>query len=116
MLLFDTSAGSFLIYLYDVIDSFHFFVFGVHSSPTTTRDGSEVFRDPRNGDVLAELVLKAKGSSGEVPVLASFSSPWPLGMKFNTMFSGNVFELHWEFQINLNFSFSTFLCSNGVNL
>ena len=37
-------------------------------------DGSEVSRDPRNGEVSAELVLK-----GNVPVLASFSSPWPLG-------------------------------------
>ena len=45
----------------------------------STRDGSEILRDPRNGGVLAEILLKSNGSSDKVPVLASFSSPWPLG-------------------------------------
>lgn len=41
------------------------------------RDGSEVFRDPRTGDVLAEILLKSPRSD-MMPVLASYSSPWPL--------------------------------------
>jgi hypothetical protein len=48
--------------------------------PTTgvvLRDGSQVARDARNGNVLAELVLQ--GNKDLVPVLATFSSPWPLG-------------------------------------
>jgi len=51
----------------------------------TFRDGSEVSRDPRNGDVLAEIVLKANGAS-EVPVVATFSSPWPLGTFFGDFY------------------------------
>ena len=43
------------------------------------RDGTEVSRDARNGDVLAEILLKSKGSSENLPVLTTFSSPWPLG-------------------------------------
>ena len=44
------------------------------------RDGSEVSRDPRSGDVLAEILLKSKGSAEQpIPVLTTFSSPWPLG-------------------------------------
>lgn len=42
------------------------------------RDGSEVLRDPRSGNVLAEILLKAVGGD-LLPVIASFSSPWPLG-------------------------------------
>lgn len=42
------------------------------------RDGSDVSRDSRTGDVLAEIVVK--GNDGEnAAVLASYSSPWPLG-------------------------------------
>lgn len=41
------------------------------------RDGSEVSRDSRTGNVLAEIVLNNE-SSDPVAVLASFSSPWPL--------------------------------------
>jgi len=42
------------------------------------RDGSDVSRDSRTGDVLAELVVK--GTHGDkAGVLASFSSPWPIG-------------------------------------
>ena len=44
------------------------------------REGSEVSRDSRSGDVLAEiLVTRAGGGSEPMPVVASFSSPWPLG-------------------------------------
>lgn len=39
-------------------------------------DGSEVNRDSRSGDVLAEILVKGGGS--EVPVVATFTSPWPL--------------------------------------
>jgi hypothetical protein len=41
------------------------------------RDGSDVSRDPRTGDVLAEIVVN--GVKGKTAVLASYSSPWPLG-------------------------------------
>lgn len=41
------------------------------------RDGSEVSRDTRSGNVLAEIVLGAT-SSDPTAVLASFTSPWPL--------------------------------------
>jgi hypothetical protein len=42
-------------------------------------DGSEVSRDNRSGDVLAEILVKGKGSEALMPVVATFSSPWPLG-------------------------------------
>ena len=48
------------------------------------RDGSEVMRDSRTGDVLAEIILK--NGSDKVPVLASYSSPWPLA-------TGTVFDV-----------------------
>ena len=54
------------------------------------RDGSEVFRDPRSGSVLAEIIVK--GSAGQeqsgdgVPILASYESPWPLA-------TGTVFDV-----------------------
>lgn len=59
------------------------------------RDGSEVARDPRTGDVLAEIILEGSSSnpasggsssSSKVPVLASYSSPWPLA-------TGTVFDV-----------------------
>lgn len=49
------------------------------------RDGSEVSRDSRTGDVLAEILLRAS-SNEKIPVLASFVSPWPLA-------SGSVFDV-----------------------
>lgn len=49
------------------------------------RDGSEVSRDPRTGEILAEIILTT--ISGEkVPVLASYSSTWPLA-------TGSVFDV-----------------------
>ncbi len=48
------------------------------------RDGSEVSRDPRSGDVLAEILVS--GGDNMVPILASFSSPWPLQ-------TGTVFDV-----------------------
>lgn len=41
------------------------------------RDGSELSRDPRSGDVLAEILLQTEGG-GRMAALASYSSPWPL--------------------------------------
>jgi hypothetical protein len=41
------------------------------------RDGSDISRDPRSGEVLAEIVVD--GNDGKAAVLASYSSPWPLG-------------------------------------
>uniref|UniRef100_A0A7S2E3I8 Uncharacterized protein n=1 Tax=Helicotheca tamesis TaxID=374047 RepID=A0A7S2E3I8_9STRA len=41
------------------------------------RDGSEVSRNEKTGDVLAEIVLNAKSDS-PTAVLTSFVSPWPL--------------------------------------
>jgi hypothetical protein len=43
------------------------------------RDGSDVSRDPRTGDVLAEIVVESNQRKGKTSVLASYSSPWPLG-------------------------------------
>jgi hypothetical protein len=43
------------------------------------REGSEVSRDSRSGDVLAEILVKGLSGSEPMPVVASFSSPWPLG-------------------------------------
>jgi hypothetical protein len=41
------------------------------------RDGSDISRDPRTGDVLAEILLQ--DTNGErMAALTSFSSPWPL--------------------------------------
>ena len=40
-------------------------------------DGSEVSRDPRTGDVLAEILLQDQRGE-RMAALTSFSSPWPL--------------------------------------
>jgi hypothetical protein len=40
------------------------------------REGSDVSRDSRTGDVLAEILLDT--NEGKTPYLASYSSPWPL--------------------------------------
>jgi len=47
------------------------------------RDGTDVQRNPRTGDVLAEIVMK--GEDGKIGVLTSYSSPWSLakGMVFD---------------------------------
>lgn len=51
------------------------------------RDGSEVSRNGRTGDVVAEILVQSSSDkSTKVPVLASFSSPWPLA-------SGTVFDV-----------------------
>ena len=42
-------------------------------------DGSDISRDGRSGDVLAEILVKGRGSEDLMPVVATFSSPWPLG-------------------------------------
>lgn len=42
------------------------------------RDGSEVSRDPRSGNVLAEIILQ-KTDGSRMAALSSYSSPWPLG-------------------------------------
>lgn len=48
------------------------------------REGSEVSRDSRTGNVLAEILLGP--SNSPLPFLASFSSPWPLA-------KGSVFDV-----------------------
>jgi hypothetical protein len=51
------------------------------SKPTTgviLRDGSEVSRNTRSGDVLAEIVVKDNTSGGNMAVVATFTSLWPL--------------------------------------
>ena len=55
------------------------------------RDGSEVSRDSRTGDVLAEILLQSKTKdpntkNTQIPVFASFQSPWPIA-------SGSVFDV-----------------------
>ena len=44
------------------------------------RDGSELSRDARSGNVLAEIVVKDSNKE-LIPVVAAFSAPWPLGKK-----------------------------------
>lgn len=51
------------------------------SKPNTgviLRDGTEVNRDSKSGDVLAEILVKDAKSSNLIPVVATFTSPWPL--------------------------------------
>lgn len=43
------------------------------------RDGSELSREAKSGDVLTEILLDAK-SDNPIAVITTFSSPWPLGM------------------------------------
>jgi hypothetical protein len=50
------------------------------------RDGSEVSREPRSGEVLAEILLKPVSGSERIPVLASYASTWPLA-------TGSVFDV-----------------------
>jgi hypothetical protein len=42
------------------------------------REGTDVSRDNKSGDVLAEILVKDKTTDEYMPVLTSFSSPWPL--------------------------------------
>mmetsp|Transcript_55409 Transcript_55409/g.134561 ORF Transcript_55409/g.134561 Transcript_55409/m.134561 type:complete len:293 (+) Transcript_55409:125-1003(+) len=42
------------------------------------REGTDVSRDNKSGAVVAEILLKGKSTDEYMPVLASFSSPWPL--------------------------------------
>ncbi len=59
------------------------------SKPTTgviLRDGSEVSRDARSGDVLAEILVKNSSTGDMIPVVATFTSPWPLA-------TGTVFDV-----------------------
>ena len=46
---------------------------------STHREDTEVSRDKGSGDVFAEILVKSK--DGLIPVVASFTSPWPLGKK-----------------------------------
>lgn len=51
------------------------------SKPTTgvvLRDGSEVNRDVKTGDVLAEILVKDASSGDMIPVVTTFTSPWTL--------------------------------------
>ena len=50
------------------------------------RDGTEVQRNARTGNVLAELLLQDPTKKAYVPILASFDSPWPLA-------TGSVFDV-----------------------
>jgi hypothetical protein len=74
-------------------------------SKSLLRDGSEVFRDSRTGDVLAEILLKPRnaGTTSKIPVFASFQSPWPLA-------SGTVFDVECR---NPNTGDGSFLAVTG---
>lgn len=59
------------------------------SKPTTgvvLRDGSVVNRDARSGDVMAELLVKNSSNGDMIPVVTTFTSPWPLA-------TGSVFDV-----------------------
>jgi len=45
------------------------------------RQGSDVSRNEKSGDVLAEIVVKGVGKEPIMAVLASYVSPWPLAGK-----------------------------------
>jgi hypothetical protein len=50
------------------------------------REGTDVSRDSRTGDVLAELLVK-RGDTGDLmPVVATFTSPWALGKAASAFF------------------------------
>ena len=60
---------------------------GKPNTGVVLRDGSEINRDTKTGDVLAEILVKdAKSSSNMIPVVATFTSPWPL-------MTGNLFDV-----------------------
>lgn len=42
------------------------------------RDGSELSRNVKTGDVVTEILLNSK-SENPTAIITSFSSPWPLG-------------------------------------
>ena len=47
------------------------------------REGTDISRDSKSGNVLAEILVQKKGSSDAedfMAVVTSFQSPWPLGM------------------------------------
>lgn len=68
------------------------------------RDGSEVSRNSRTGDVLAEILIKSREpNSSKMPVLASFQAPWPLA-------SGTVFDVECR---NPNTGDGSFLAVTG---
>lgn len=59
------------------------------SKPTTGvifRDGTEVSRDQKSGDVLAEILVKDAKTGDMMPVVTTFASPWPLA-------TGSVFDI-----------------------
>ena len=63
------------------------------------RDGSELSRDGKTGDVLTEILLNAD-SSDPVAIVTTFSSPWPLGTyEFHCIYF-NAYEkfvcLEWD--------------------
>ena len=43
------------------------------------RDGSEVLQDARSGNILAEILIQSQDNN-VMPVVATFASPWRLGM------------------------------------
>ena len=44
------------------------------------REGTEISRDSKSGNVLAEVLVKQKGNNGDLmAVVTSFQSPWSLG-------------------------------------
>ena len=47
------------------------------------REGTDISRDPKSGNVLAEILVQKSGAESPdnlMAVVASFQSPWPLGM------------------------------------
>ena len=50
------------------------------------REGTDISRDSKSGNVLAEILVQKTGGSGDdnlMAVVTSFQSPWPLGKKIN---------------------------------
>ncbi|KAL7532954.1 hypothetical protein ACHAWF_004289 [Thalassiosira exigua] len=71
------------------------------------REGSEVSRDGRSGSVLAEILLGK--ASDPIPVLATFSSPWPLA-------KGGLFDVECREASTGDGAFLTVAKSKGKGL
>ena len=51
------------------------------------RDGTDISRDSKSGNVLAEILVQ-KADKELMAVVTSFQSPWPLGKYYQAVFVG----------------------------
>lgn len=70
------------------------------------RDGSEVSRDSRSGNVVAEILV---GPDNQTPVLASFQSPWSVA-------KGGLFDVETRDAASGDGAFLTVAPAKGVTV